>query len=162
MAVADDTPSRGHVEGLEVRILGPPEVLAGGRALRLGGAKQRTLLAVLALHANRVLPADELIDALWDGAPPATAVAQLQAQVSALRAVLARGDASEALVTQPPGYLLRVAPQRSDLEVFERTCDSARHARHRAGPPARDDRRRSPPARSSAARLTPRSHRERG
>lgn len=115
-------------EELELRILGPPEILAGGRPLALGGAKQRTLLAMLALHANRVVSADDLIDALWDGAPPATAPSQLQAQVSSLRSVLAHGSASGSLVTQAPGYLLRVGPGRLDLESFERACAAARSA----------------------------------
>ncbi len=128
VAVDDDIHGRAHGDELEIRILGPPEVLARGRPLRLGGSKQRTLLAVLALHANRVLPADDLIDALWDGAPPATAPSQLQAQVSALRAVLAGGGASRSLLTQPPGYMLRVEPGQLDLDSFERTCDTARHA----------------------------------
>ncbi len=127
MGVEADIP-RGHGTELEIRILGPPAVLAGGRPLRLGKSKQRTLLAVLALHANRTLAADDLIDALWDGAPPATALAQLQAQVSALRSVLAGGSAIRPLVTQPPGYMLRVEPHGLDLAVFERTCDTARHA----------------------------------
>ena len=88
---------------MDFRILGPLEVLEDGRALDLGGAKQRAVLAVLALHANRVVAQEHLVDALWDGAPPETARKALQVYVSQLRKLLGR----ERLETKPPGYLLR-------------------------------------------------------
>jgi DNA-binding SARP family transcriptional activator len=50
---------------MEVRILGPLEVRAMGRPLPLGGTKQRTVLAMLVLHANQVVAIDHLIDGLW-------------------------------------------------------------------------------------------------
>jgi DNA-binding SARP family transcriptional activator len=55
------------------RILGPLEVEAEGRLLKLGGAQPRALLALLLLHANDVVPRERLIDELWGGQRPETA-----------------------------------------------------------------------------------------
>ena len=57
---------------MEFRILGPLEVLENGRRARVGGAKQRALLAILLLHANEVVSTDRLIDALWEDDAPET------------------------------------------------------------------------------------------
>jgi DNA-binding SARP family transcriptional activator len=101
---------------VEFRILGPLEVFADGQALALGAAKQKALLAILLLRANRVVPSDELIDALWEEQPPETAPKALQVYVSQLRKALGR----DRIVTRAPGYLIRVEPGELDLERFER------------------------------------------
>src|SRR5436309_1434632 len=100
---------------MEFRILGPLEVVSDGRALDLGGHKQRTLLALLLLQANRVVSSDRLIDALWEERPPGTATKALQVHVSQLRKLVGR----ERLETRAPGYLLRVEPDELDLARFE-------------------------------------------
>src|SRR5262245_39798261 len=100
---------------MEFRILGPLEVVDGGRAVALGGPKQRALLAALLLTPNRVVSVDRLVDALWPAGPPANAANALQYHVSQLRKPL--GDV---VVTQEPGYLIRVEPDRLDLLRFER------------------------------------------
>ena len=61
----------------------------GRDELDLGGARQRVVLAMLALNANRAVPVDQLIDAVWEDSPPNTARAQIQICVSGLRRVLA-------------------------------------------------------------------------
>ena len=50
---------------VEFRILGPLEVRVGDRVLRIPGRRQRALLALLLLNANRVVSADRLLDELW-------------------------------------------------------------------------------------------------
>ena len=76
---------------MDFRILGPLEVLDEGRRVALGGSKQRSLLALLLLHANEWLSADWLIDELWGERPPATASKTLQVHVSGLRKALGAG-----------------------------------------------------------------------
>ena len=101
--------------GIEFRILGSLEALESGRPLALGGSKQRALLALLLLHANRVVSRDRLIDELWDGSPPETASTALQVHVSQLRKALGH----DVIVTQAPGYLVRVEPGALDLDRFD-------------------------------------------
>jgi DNA-binding SARP family transcriptional activator len=100
---------------LEFRILGPLEVMDGDRPIRLGGPKQRAALAILVLNANRVVSVERLADDLYGGAPPVTAVTQVQRQVSDLRKLL--GAAT--IETRSPGYLLHIEPGRLDLDRFE-------------------------------------------
>lgn len=107
---------------MEFRILGPLEVVEEGHPLPLGGAKQRTLLAFLLLHANEVVSRERLIDCLWGEAPPETALTALQGYVSQLRKLLGR----ERLVTRSPGYLLTVVPEELDLGRLERLAANAR------------------------------------
>ena len=73
---------------MEFRILGPLELYSDGQLVDLGGAKQRALLAVLLLHANRVVSQDSLIESLWESDPPASAQKALQMYVSGLRKLL--------------------------------------------------------------------------
>ena len=107
---------------MEFRILGPLEVLDEGRPVALGGAKQRALLAVLLLHANEVVSRDRLIDELWGGEPPDTANTALHVHVSQVRKLLRR----DAIVTQNPGYLIRISDGELDLHRFERLVATAR------------------------------------
>jgi DNA-binding SARP family transcriptional activator/class 3 adenylate cyclase len=109
-------------ELLDFRILGPLEVMKDGRPLALGGQKQRALLALLLLDAGRVVSVDRIVDALWGERPPRTAPTSLQNFVSHLRKVLG----ANVLVTQPPGYLLRIGREQLDLECFLALVDAAR------------------------------------
>lgn len=87
--------------------------------LPLGGARQRALLALLLTRANEIVSVDRLVDDLWGGEPPRTAVNTLQYYVSQLRKVLG----AERILTQPPGYVIRVAPGELDLHRFERLVE---------------------------------------
>src|SRR5436309_13344999 len=109
---------------MDFRILGSLEVEESGRAIPLGGPKQRALLAVLLLNANRSVSVDRLVDALWGEHPPPTAVATVHVYVSKLRKLLGR----ERLLTRRPGYALQVAPEEIDLARFERLVTRARRA----------------------------------
>ena len=109
---------------MEYRVLGPLEVEADGRVLKLGGAKQRALLGLLLLHANEAVSRDRLIDELWNTSPPETASAAIQVYVSQLRKLVGR----DVIVTQPPGYLIRVPEGTLDLERFEEAVNRARVA----------------------------------
>ena len=115
---------------LEFRILGPLEVVGENGTIQLGGPRQRATLAILLLHANRVVPVEQLAEDLYAGRPPVTAVTQVQRQVSELRRALGSAGAIE---TRPPGYVLRVRDEDFDLARFERLTAEAGRAR------ARDD-----------------------
>src|SRR5919204_3457520 len=116
---------------MHFRILGPLEVSEAGRPVLLPGAKARAVLAILLLRANEVVSSDRLIDELWGGAPPETAVNTLQVYVSQLRKALAAGNregAGKILVTRSPGYMMRLEPGQLDLEEFERLVADGRAA----------------------------------
>ncbi|MER6364888.1 AfsR/SARP family transcriptional regulator [Kitasatospora sp. NPDC001527] len=86
-------------------VLGPLAVHHGGRALPLGGTRQRTVLATLLLARGRAVPVAGLVESVWDGREPASAVNTLQSYVSRLRAVLAdtSGDTGAPGGTGAPG-----------------------------------------------------------
>jgi len=103
-----------HASTTEFRILGPVEVADGDRLLPLSAAGLRALLAMLLLHANEVVSADRLLDALWPEGPPPSGAAALQVRVSQLRKAL--GPAGRFVVTRPAGYAIEVG--RSELDVY--------------------------------------------
>ncbi|WP_254896666.1 BTAD domain-containing putative transcriptional regulator [Amycolatopsis sp. Hca4] len=114
--------------GSEVRfhLLGPLTVTVGGRALALGGAKQRALLAHLLLNANRTVSPGQLVDTLWPREPPTSATANLQTYVWRLRRLL---PGTAVLRTHDPGYSLAVDPADVDAHRFARlVADAARAA----------------------------------
>ncbi len=114
---------------MDFHILGPLEAVAdSGELTDLGRPRQRAVLAVLLISANRVMSLDRLIELLWDGEAPARATGALQAYISNLRRALepareARTPA-QVLVTQAPGYILRILPDQLDAARFE--CLAAR------------------------------------
>jgi len=112
---------------MEFRILGPLEVCDDSHPLPLGGAKQRALLAILILNANRVVSVERLLDAIWGERLPGSGGKALHVYVSQLRKLLG----ADRVVTQPPGYLLRIAPDELDETQFQ-----ALRARADAAPPA--------------------------
>src|ERR1700733_12392121 len=116
-------------------ILGPLEVTADGRPLALGGARARDVLAVMLVHANQVVAADQLIDELWPKQPADRATASLQVRLSELRRALRSAEGgTERLVTLPPGYLLRVAPGELAAGTFEELTSAASGALAAARP----------------------------
>jgi WD40 repeat protein/DNA-binding SARP family transcriptional activator len=104
---------------LEVRLLGSVEALVDGQTLSLGGSKQRSVVAMLALHANSTLSGDELIDGLWGEDPPPSAAKNLQHYVSRLRKTLADGKAEAEIITRGRGYELRLPNESVDALRFE-------------------------------------------
>ena len=106
----------------DFRILGPLEVSDETGPLLLGGQKQRAVLALLLLDADRVVSVDRLVEALWGEQPPRTAVTSLQNFVSQLRKSLG----PEILETKPPGYRLRVRKGELDLDRFRVAVENAR------------------------------------
>lgn len=105
---------------MEYRILGPLEVRQQGQALALGGTKQRALLAILLIQANKVLAVDRLAELLWGDDPPATAAHAIEVYVSQLRRTLEpNGAPYRMLLTNPAGYSLRIDPAELDAIQFQ-------------------------------------------
>jgi YVTN family beta-propeller protein len=106
--------------------------LRDGRPITLGAARQRLLLATLLARPNEAVSSDRLIDELWAERPPETAATALHGFVSQLRKALEperpAGSAGTVLVTQPPGYLLRVPRGALDAERFEELRRDGRNA----------------------------------
>lgn len=111
---------------MDVRLLGPVRATADGTELQLGGPRQRAVFAMLALNASRVVPVDQLIDTVWGESPPATARAQIQICVSALRRILADNGDTGLIETLPAGYRLAITEQQVDAHVFTTLLSQAR------------------------------------
>ena len=111
---------------VEIRLLGRVDALVDGRSLPLRGSKQRAVLAMLALRANRTVGADVLIDGLWGDRPTATAAKNVQNYVSQLRKALASDDSGAQIVTHGRGYELKLPQDAVDAVRFERLVERAR------------------------------------
>ncbi len=132
---------------LRFGVLGPLVAERDGEPIALGGPQTRAVLALLLLEAGRVVSADRLIADLWPGDPPATARVALQGHISALRRALGGGNAgaiststgtgtgstpatstatNSPIVTQAPGYRLRLEPGALDLDTFQAEVAAAR------------------------------------
>ncbi|HUO71182.1 MAG TPA: BTAD domain-containing putative transcriptional regulator [Solirubrobacteraceae bacterium] len=107
---------------LQIRLLGPFEVLVGGRPVNVTGGKRPSLLALLALRCGRVVGVDALIDALWGEDLPAAPRNAVQHHVARLRAALG----PDSIVASPDGYGLTGASV--DALRFEELLAEARVA----------------------------------
>src|SRR5215218_4691578 len=105
---------------MDFRVLDPLEALAGGRVVKLGGSKQRALLALLLLHANETLSTDRLIDELWGERAPANAAKIVKVQIFRLRKALGPDNGGTGVVvTHGRGYQLRAERTQIDAHRFE-------------------------------------------
>lgn len=115
---------------LTVHLLGPVEVRREGVAVELGGPQQRAVIAHLALEPDRVVSVERLIDRIWGDDPPRTPLGTLQSYVSRLRRAIepqrGAGIAPRILVSEAPGYVLRIPPQDIDVHRFRALVAEAR------------------------------------
>ncbi|MEU5979539.1 BTAD domain-containing putative transcriptional regulator [Streptomyces sp. NPDC047315] len=95
-----------------------------GAPVAIGGARLRSLLAVLALRAGRAVPVAVLVDEVWDGDPPADATGALQALVGRLR----RTIGADAVLSDGGGYRLGADHDDVDLHRFTRLAGEGRRA----------------------------------
>jgi DNA-binding SARP family transcriptional activator len=109
---------------MEFRLLGPLEVVAGTTPVPIAARKQRALLAVLLLNANRTVARERIVDDLWGDAVPASAPKMVQIYVSQLRKALPEPR----LHTRGAGYALEVGDDELDLARFERLVTEGRSA----------------------------------
>jgi serine/threonine protein kinase/ABC-type glycerol-3-phosphate transport system substrate-binding protein len=115
---------------MEFEVLGRLAARRGGVDVALGSFKQRSLLALLLIHANEVVATDRIIDELWGDHRIGDRQNALWVHMSNLRSALepARPKRSEGtlLLTRSPGYLLRVDPDELDAWRFERSVQEGR------------------------------------
>lgn len=115
-------------DALQICALGPLELREGARPVRLGG-RQRTLLAVLVVHAGDTVSSDRLLEEIWSGHPPRSGAATLQVHMSRLRRSLSAEVAGGPhIVTRPPGYVLDVPPDCFDVARFQALVAEGREA----------------------------------
>lgn len=103
-------------------VLGPLDVRDDAGPVNIGGAKPRTLVALLLAERGRTVPVERLVDELWGATPPATAAGTLHTYISRLRRVLGSGD----LLTDTAGYALRPSAERVDRDQFEAGVERSR------------------------------------
>lgn len=103
---------------LEFRILGPLEVERGS-PVPVGAGREAALLGALLLRPNRTVSTDNLIEALWDEGPPASAREMIRIYVARLRKDLRRAGAGDAIATVAGGYAINVGDGTLDASRFE-------------------------------------------
>lgn len=112
---------------MRFEILGALRVGDGAVDPAVTAGRDRVVLAMLLLRPNRVVPVDQLIDAMWEAGPPATARGQLQSCISRLRRVLpAAGVPATAIVSDPAGYSIQVTAEDLDAMLFTELVARAR------------------------------------
>ena len=116
-------------DAVQFGVLGPLQMSIGGTLVPLGTPKQRAVLAVLIVNANRPVDIDVLIGAAWNQRPPAGARATLHAYISNLRRLMSSAGIDRALLASaPPGYRLAIGQDQYDLGRFRAEKDAGLHA----------------------------------
>ncbi|MER8187734.1 BTAD domain-containing putative transcriptional regulator [Kitasatospora sp. NPDC094015] len=114
---------------MQFRLLGPLSIRVDGRECEVSAPRQRVVLAVLLVNANRVVSVDRIAAAVWDGTPPPSAAATVRTYVMRLRQALGE-RAGERIRTRAPGYLIELAEEETDLGRFAaHRSRAAAHAR---------------------------------
>lgn len=117
---------------MDIDVLGALDVRENGVSVAPTAPKPRQVLALLALHADRIVPVDSLVEELWSLRPPRSARTTLQTYVLQLRELIAAAlakdparegeqprTAKDVLVTLPGGYLLACNGGTSDVREFD-------------------------------------------
>ncbi len=118
---------RGDATALDIGVLGELTVTRGGHAVEITGPGRRALLARLVADAGRIVSVERIVEGLWGGTPPASAVKIVQTHVSQLRRLLEPdhdGD-WQVVVTHPSGYRFAPGPDAVDAARFEAAVRAA-------------------------------------
>jgi DNA-binding SARP family transcriptional activator len=124
--------------GVEFRVLGPVEAAVGGRWVDLGAPKQRAALVLLVSQVGQPVSVDVLVEALWDGRPPQSAITSLHAYIANLRRALephrAPRTPATVLCTRGRGYLLNSRAVEVDAHRFWENATAGWQALDRGDP----------------------------
>lgn len=114
----------------EFKVLGGLQIINGDRVCTPTAPKVRQVIALLLLSGNQVVNLDHLIEELWDERPPRSAVTTTQTYIYQVRKLIAEErleePGRELLVTKASGYVLQVAPEQVDANVFRRLVREGR------------------------------------
>ncbi|MCT9930523.1 AfsR/SARP family transcriptional regulator [Planotetraspora sp. A-T 1434] len=115
---------------LTFSLLGVVQLSQGDEKWFPRGPKARQLLSLLLMRPSQTVSLDTLVEELWDGGPPRTAVQTIRTHVYRLRTMLGREvglpEAADLLVTEPTGYLLRVSADQGDVGRFRQLIGQGR------------------------------------
>ncbi|WP_234312062.1 AfsR/SARP family transcriptional regulator [Streptomyces griseus] len=124
--------------GVEFRVLGPVEATVGGRWVDLGAPKQRAALVLLVSQVGQPVSVDVLVEALWEGRPPQSAITSLHAYIANLRRALephrAPRTPATVLCTRGRGYLLNSRAVEVDAHRFWESAGAGWQALDRGDP----------------------------
>ncbi|MEU7002744.1 BTAD domain-containing putative transcriptional regulator [Nonomuraea sp. NPDC046570] len=102
------------------------EIIERGRNIAPTAAKPRQVISLLLFRRNTMVQTSELIDELWEGGPPASAMTTLQTYIYKLRKILMEHGGETILRTQPCGYMLTIPNSSIDLHVFEQSAQAGK------------------------------------
>jgi DNA-binding SARP family transcriptional activator len=110
---------------MQVRLLGSIEVVVDGAMRPVPGLRRKAVLAILGLHPGQIVSSERLIDAVWEGDAPATAINSLQRHISYLRDLL---GAKDTIIARASGYLLDLGDETTDVVTAERLIRAGKKA----------------------------------
>ena len=111
---------------IRFQALGGLAITENGEQVSIGGPRQRRLLAMLLIHRDAVVSVDRLADAVFAGEPTPAASTTLRSYVARIRKVIESDGSRSNVVTQAPGYVLRVPSDAFDVARFEGMVSDAR------------------------------------
>lgn len=119
-------------QSIYLQLLGPTRLHIASEEIQAGPPRQRAILAFLALNTGKSISRDELVDAVWGDAAPASATSNLQTYLSQLRRTLAHvhgdlpltGEVTPRL-TSETGYRLHLATDELDVTAFDAALEEA-------------------------------------
>ncbi|MGW0771328.1 AfsR/SARP family transcriptional regulator [Streptomyces sp. NPDC002676] len=122
---------------MDIEVLGALSVRENGVSIVPTAPKPRQVLALLALHADQVVPVTALVEELWGSRPPRSARTTLQTYVLQLRELIAEAlnhgeneqcTPKDILATVPGGYRLETRNGTVDFREFERRAGAGYRA----------------------------------
>ena len=113
---------------VQLRLLGPTELVIGDVRARLGGPRSRAVLVDLGLHAGRPVMTPQIIDDLWAESPPASAAHTVETYISRLRKVLNLPGEPIVIARSGSGYVLNLGPPQVDALWFAELAAKGRSA----------------------------------